>query len=181
MEAIKTTINDCWLIKPKVFEDERGYFYESFQKERFEMLTQVAFTPIQDNEAFSFYGVIRGLHFQKPPYAQAKLIRAIKGKILDVVVDIRKESSTYGTVFSVELSEENKMQLFAPKGCAHGYAVLSSEAIVFYKTDAYYNPNEEGGILFNDLGLGIDWKIPKEDQIINKKDTSWPNFKTRAL
>lgn len=181
MEAIKTTIQGCWLIKPKVFDDERGYFFESFQKERFEKLTQIEFNPIQDNEAFSTHGVIRGLHFQKEPYAQSKLVRAIKGTILDVSVDLRQQSPTYGNVFSVELSEENKTQLFVPKGCAHGYAVLSLEAIVFYKTDAYYNPNEEGGILFNDPSLEIDWKIPKEDQIVNEKDKLWASFKKHTL
>ena len=181
MDVQKTLIADCWLIKPKVFNDDRGYFYESFQKERFEELTQIKFNPIQDNEAFSTYGVIRGLHFQEAPCAQAKLVRALQGIILDVAVDLRKESPTYGNVVTAVLSQENKQQLFVPKGCAHGYAVLSPEATVFYKTDAYYYPKAEGGIAFDDLDLNIDWGIPQEQQILSEKDRLWPKFKKHSL
>ena len=177
MKVIQTKIEGCWLIKPKVYQDSRGYFYESFQKERFEQATQLSFNPIQDNEAYSTYGVIRGLHFQKEPFAQAKLVRALKGMILDVVVDLRKNSKTHGAVVTAELSQENKEQLFVPKGCAHGYAVLSPDACVFYKTDAYYHPQAEGGILYNDPELNIDWRIPEKDQILSEKDTLWKSFK----
>ena len=177
MEAIQTKIEECWLIKPKVYEDPRGYFYESFQKELFEQITQLSFSPIQDNEAYSTYGVIRGLHFQKEPFAQAKLVRALKGTILDVVVDLRKVSKTYGAVVTAELSQENKEQLFVPKGCAHGYAVLSPDAVVFYKTDAYYHPQAEGGISYNDPELNIDWRIPEKDHVLSEKDTLWKGFK----
>lgn len=181
MKTIQTKIEGCWLIKPKVFEDSRGYFYESFQKERFEQATQFSFNPIQDNEAYSTYGVIRGLHFQEPPFEQAKLIRALKGTILDVAVDLRKDSKTYGAVVTAELSQENKDQLFIPKGCAHGYAVLSYDAIVFYKTDAYYYPEKEGGVLYNDPEFNIDWRIPEKDQILSDKDTLWKGFKKEIL
>ena len=177
MKVIQTKIEGCWLIKPKVYQDSRGYFYESFQKERFEQATQLSFNPIQDNEAYSTYGVIRGLHFQKEPFAQAKLVRALKGMILDVVVDLRKNRKTHGAVVTAELSQENKEQLFVPKGCAHGYAVLSPEAVVFYKTDAYYHTQTEGGILYNELGLNIDWRIPEKDKILSEKDTLWKSFK----
>tara|TARA_B100000767_G_scaffold274955_1_gene309763 strand:+ start:5289 stop:5834 length:546 start_codon:yes stop_codon:yes gene_type:complete len=181
MEAIQTKIDGCWLIKPKVYEDPRGYFYESFQKERFEQATQLSFNPIQDNETYSTYGVIRGLHFQKEPFAQAKLVRALRGTILDVAVDLRKDSRTYGAVVTFELSQKNKEQLFVPKGCAHGYAVLSSDAVVFYKTDAYYHPEFEGGILYNDPELNIDWRITEKDQILSEKDTLWRDLKNSFL
>jgi len=177
MDIQKTSIVDCWLIKPQVFKDDRGYFYESFQKERFEALTQLAFNPVQDNEAFSTYGVVRGLHLQEAPHAQAKLVRALQGSILDVAVDLRKESPTFGAVVTAVLSQENKEQLFVPKGCAHGYAVLSPEAVVFYKTDAYYHPETESGILYKDTELNIDWRIPQTDQILSDKDRLWPTFK----
>ena len=177
MDVIKTAIFDCWIIKPKVFKDDRGYFYESFQQERFQKLTKTLFRPIQDNEAFSTYGVIRGLHFQETPFAQAKLVRALQGTILDVAVDLRKDSPSYCKVVTQVLSQENKEQLFVPKGCAHGYAVLSPEAVVFYKTDAYYNPEAEEGILFNDSELAIDWQIPKPDRILSEKDLELPTFK----
>ncbi|MDB4015764.1 dTDP-4-dehydrorhamnose 3,5-epimerase [Flavobacteriaceae bacterium] len=181
MDAQKTSIAGCWIIKPKVFKDARGYFYESFQKESFEALTKIAFNPIQDNEVFSTYGVVRGLHLQAAPHAQAKLIRVLQGTILDVVVDLRKESPTFGAVFTAVPSQENKEQLFVPKGCAHGYSVLSPEAVVFYKTDAYYHPETESGILYNDTKLNIDWGIPEEKQILSDKDLLWPTFKNYSL
>tara|TARA_B100000767_G_scaffold209460_1_gene196426 strand:- start:13834 stop:14379 length:546 start_codon:yes stop_codon:yes gene_type:complete len=181
MHIVKTAIFDCWIIKPKVFKDTRGYFYESFQQERFQELTETAFSPIQDNEAFSTYGVIRGLHFQETPFAQAKLVRALQGSILDVAVDLRKDSPSYGKVVTQVLSQKNKEQIFVPKGCAHGYAVLSPESVVFYKTDAYYNPEAERGILFNDSELTIDWQIPESDRILSEKDLIWPTFKSLKL
>lgn len=177
MELIKTEIADCWVVIPKVFKDERGYFFESFHQKRFQKLTNISFNPIQDNQAFSSFGVIRGLHFQKGPAAQAKLVRALQGTILDVVLDIRKNSSSYGKVVTRLLSQENKEQLFVPKGCAHGYAALSKQVVLFYKTDAYYNPEAEAGILFNDTDLGIDWQIPEKDQVLSQKDLLWPTFK----
>lgn len=181
MDAQKTQIADCWLIKPKVFEDERGSFFESFQHKKFKAATQIEFNPIQDNEAFSSYGVIRGLHFQEAPYGQAKLVRAAQGKIIDVVVDIRKNSPTFGAVVTAELSHENKEQLFVPRGCAHGYAVLSPTAVVLYKTDAYYHPEAEKGIAYNDPELKIDWGIPQTEQILSEKDCLWPTLKKAAL
>lgn len=181
MDFQKTAIADCWLIKPRVFEDERGYFFESYQHQRFKEAVQIEFNPIQDNEAFSSYGVLRGLHFQEAPYAQAKLVRAVQGKIIDVAVDLRKNSPTFGAVVTAELSHENKEQLFVPKGCAHGYAVLSQTAVVFYKTDAFYHPQAERGIAYNDPELKIDWRIPQAEQILSEKDLQWPTLKKAVL
>ena len=177
MKAEQTKIQGCWRLIPTVFSDHRGYFYESFQEQHFQKITKVKFNPVQDNHAHSTYGVIRGLHFQEAPYEQAKLVQALKGTILDVVLDLRKESKTFGEVVRVKLSQENKEQLFIPKGCAHGYAVLSSDATVFYKTDVYYHPEAEQGILYNDPDLNIDWGIPKQDQLLSEKDNSWNGFK----
>lgn len=169
MNVIKTEIEGLVIIEPKVFGDERGYFFESFSQREFEeKVCQTVF--VQDNESKSKYGVLRGLHFQKPPYAQAKLVRVIKGKVLDVAVDIREESPTFGKHVAVELSEENKRQLFIPRGFAHGFVVLSDEAVFQYKCDNYYAPDYEDGILWNDPKLGIDWKIPEEDVILSEKD-----------
>ena len=169
MNVIKTEIEGVVIIEPKVFGDERGYFFESFSQREFEeKVCQTVF--VQDNESKSKYGVLRGLHFQKPPYAQAKLVRVIKGKVLDVAVDIREESPTFGKHVAVELSEKNKRQLFIPRGFAHGFVVLSDEAVFQYKCDNYYAPDYEDGILWNDPKLGIDWKIPVEDVILSEKD-----------
>lgn len=169
MNIIKTDIEGVIIIEPKVFGDDRGYFFESFsQKEFEEKVCKTTF--VQDNESKSKYGVLRGLHFQKPPYAQAKLVRVVKGKVLDVAVDIRKDSPTFGKHVTIELSEENKRQLFIPKGFAHGFAVLSEEAVFQYKCDNYYTPQAEGGILWNDPALNIDWKLPIEDVILSEKD-----------
>lgn len=169
MNVIKTEIEGVVIIEPKVFGDERGYFFESFSQREFEeKVCKTVF--VQDNESKSKYGVLRGLHFQKPPYAQAKLVRVIKGKVLDVAVDIREESPTFGKHVAVELSEENKRQIFIPRGLAHGFAVLSDEAVFQYKCDNYYAPDYEDGILWNDPKLGIDWKIPEEDVILSEKD-----------
>lgn len=169
MNFIKTDIPDVIIIEPKVFGDNRGYFFESFSQREFEKhVCKTVF--VQDNESKSGYGVLRGLHFQKPPFAQAKLVRVVKGKVLDVAVDIREGSATFGKHVSVELSDENKRQLFIPRGFAHGFVVLSDEAVFQYKCDNYYAPDYEGGILWNDPALNIDWKIPVKDIILSDKD-----------
>ena len=169
MNIIKTEIEGVVIIEPKVFGDERGYFFESFSEKWFrENVCDTHF--VQDNESKSGYGVLRGLHFQKPPHAQAKLVRVVKGKVLDVTVDIREGSPTFGKHVAVELSEDNKRQLFIPRGFAHGFVVLSDEAIFQYKCDNYYAPDYEGGVLWNDSALGIDWQIPMEDIILSDKD-----------
>ena len=169
MNIITTEIEGLLILEPKVFGDERGYFFESFSQREFEeKVCKTVF--VQDNESKSGYGVLRGLHFQKTPFEQAKLVRVVKGKVLDVAVDIREDSPTFGKHVSVELSEENKRQMFVPRGFAHGFAVLSEEAIFQYKCDNYYMPQAEGGILWNDPALNIDWKIPMEDVILSEKD-----------
>ena len=169
MNIITTEIEGLLILEPKVFGDERGYFFESFSQREFEeKVCKTVF--VQDNESKSGYGVLRGLHFQKPPFEQAKLVRVVKGKVLDVAVDIREDSPTFGKHVSVELSEENKRQMFVPRGFAHGFVVLSEEAIFQYKCDNYYMPQAEGGILWNDPALKIDWKIPMEDVILSEKD-----------
>ncbi|NPA44615.1 MAG: dTDP-4-dehydrorhamnose 3,5-epimerase [Chlorobi bacterium] len=169
MNVIKTGIDDLLIIEPQVFEDERGYFYESYNKREFEK-HNLFYDFIQDNQSKSKYGTIRGLHFQIKPYAQAKLVRAINGRILDVAVDLRKDKKTFGKSFAIELSEENKKQLLVPRGFAHGFAVLSETAVVSYKIDNIYKPEFERSIIYNDLTLNIDWKIEKQDVIISEKD-----------
>ncbi|MDE0536873.1 dTDP-4-dehydrorhamnose 3,5-epimerase [Tenacibaculum sp. L6] len=172
----KTAIPEVVIIEPKVFGDHRGYFFESFnQKEFEENIREINF--IQDNESKSSFGALRGLHFQKPPFAQAKLVRCIQGKVLDVVVDIRKHSTSYGKHIAVELSEENKKQLFIPRGFAHGFVTLSEEAIFAYKVDNWYAPEYDAGIIWNDPTLNIDWKINLEDVILSSKDEQLPTFK----
>ena len=175
MEIINTEFPGLFIIKPKIFEDSRGYFFESYNKLKIPTITKIEF--VQDNQSKSVYGTIRGLHYQLEPYSQSKLIRVLEGKILDVVVDIREKSPTFGRYFSIELSCNNKQQLFIPKGFAHGFSVLSETATVFYKTDQYYNPESERGINFNDIDLGIDWKIEIEKAIISSKDKVLPTFK----
>ncbi len=168
------------LLQPRVFGDDRGYFMESYNSRDFsELGIDVEF--VQDNQAKSKYGVIRGLHYQLPPYAQAKLVRAIKGKIIDVAVDIRKNSPTFGQYFAIELSEDNFLQLFIPHGFAHGYSVLSTEAIVFYKTDEFYHPQAEGGINVFDKQLAIDWGIPESKAIISQKDRNLPSLEKAKI
>jgi len=163
------------LIEPTVFGDERGYFFESFsQKEFQEKVCHTVF--VQDNESKSKYGVLRGLHFQKPPFEQAKLVRVVRGKVLDVAVDIRRDSPTFGRHVSTELSEENKRQLFIPRGFAHGFAVLSEEVIFQYKCDNYYAPLYEGAILWNDPQLNIDWKLPLDAILLSEKDKKNPTL-----
>ncbi len=169
MEVIKTAIEGLVIIEPKVFGDERGYFFESFSQREFEeKVRPVNF--VQDNESMSSYGVMRGLHFQAPPFTQSKLVRCVKGKVLDVAVDIRKGSPTYGQHVVVELSEENHRQFFVPRGFAHGFAVLSETAIFQYKCDNFYAPQADGGISIKDDSLGIDWQIPMDKAILSEKD-----------
>ncbi len=170
MNITKTELEGVLIIEPKVFIDNRGYFLESFsQQEFFNRVDDTRF--VQDNESQSMYGVLRGLHFQKTPYPQAKLVRVIKGCILDVAVDIRKNSPTFGKYVSSELSEENKLQLFIPQGFAHGFVVLANDTIVQYKCNNYYHPECEGAILWNDPQINIDWKLPHSEIILSDKDT----------
>ena len=169
MEVIKTSIEGLVIIEPKVFKDARGYFFESFSQREFEeKVRKINF--VQDNESMSSYGVMRGLHFQRPPFTQSKLVRCVKGKVLDVAVDIRKGSPTYGQHVSVELSEDNHRQFFIPRGFAHGFAVLSETAVFQYKCDNFYAPQVDGGISILDESLGIDWKIPTDKALISEKD-----------
>ena len=175
MNLIKTKLNGLVVLKPTVFKDNRGYFMESYnQKNINKLLGNVNF--VQDNESESTRGVLRGLHFQEPPYTQAKLVRCLKGSVLDVVLDLRKDSKTYGIFETISLTEENKKQLFIPKGFAHGFIVLSKSAIFSYKVDNYYNPDSECGILWSDLDLNIDWKINKNEIIVSEKDKNLPTF-----
>ena len=176
MEVIKTDIEGVVIIEPKIFGDARGYFFESFSQREFD--EKVCKTVlVQDNESKSCYGVLRGLHFQKPPFAQAKLVRCVKGKVLDVAVDIRKGSSTYGKYIATELSEENHRMFFIPQGFAHGFSVLSETAVFQYKCDNYYAPQSEGALLWNDKDLNINWMIPEKDVILSEKDKHHPLFK----
>jgi dTDP-4-dehydrorhamnose 3,5-epimerase len=175
MAFIKTNFPGLLIFEPAVFEDSRGYFFESYNENTF-AAAGVAIDFVQDNQAGSSYGVVRGLHYQLPPYAQTKFVRVLTGSILDVVVDIRKGSPTFSMVFSIELSAENRKQLLVPKGFAHGYSVLSSKADVAYKCDAFYHKESEGGILYNDPILGIDWKIPADKINVSDKDKMNPVF-----
>ena len=169
MKVIKTNIEGVVVIEPRVFEDERGYFFESFSEREFcAEVCDCHF--VQSNEAKSSFGVVRGLHFQLPPHAQSKLVRVAKGRVLDVAVDIRKSSPTFGKYVAVELSSDNHRQVFIPQGFAHGYAVLSEEAVVEYKCDNYYAPESEGAIAWDDAALAIDWQIPAEKVILSAKD-----------
>lgn len=169
MNVIKTAIEGVIILEPKVFGDERGYFFESFSQREFEeKVCKTTF--VQDNESKSSFGVLRGLHFQKGEYAQAKLVRVVQGKVLDVALDIRKDSPTFGQHVAVELSDENKRQFFIPRGFAHGFVVLSKEAIFQYKCDNFYAPQHEGGIAWNDPALRIDWKIDHKDALLSEKD-----------
>ena len=169
-----THIKDVLILEPQVFGDERGYFFESFNAERFFAHTGVDVRCVQDNESRSKRGVLRGLHFQRAPYAQAKLVRVVKGRVLDVAVDIRKDSPTFGRYVAVELSGDNKRQLFIPKGFAHGYMVLEEDTIFQYKCDAYYHPAAEGGIAWDDPQIGIEWPLPEGDIILSERDKNRP-------
>ena len=170
MNIIKTAIDGVVIIEPRIFEDARGYFFESFSQREFdEKVGRVNF--VQDNESKSSYGVMRGLHFQRPPFTQSKLVRCVKGSVLDVAVDIRKGSPTYGQHVAVEWTEDNHRQFFIPKGFAHGFAVLSEMAVFQYKCDEFYHPEADGGISILDKSLGIDWRIPTDHAILSEKDT----------
>ena len=176
MTVTKTKLNDCFIIEPTVFGDQRGYFFESYNKANFEK--EIGLNPdfIQDNEAYSTKGALRGLHFQKGEYAQAKLVRVTQGKVLDVVVDLRPDSSTFKEYISIELSAENKKQLFVPRGFAHGYIVLSNTAVFNYKCDNVYHKPSEGGIIYNDTILNINWILDEETFIISDKDKILPSI-----
>ena len=180
MKVIETEIEGVFILEPRVFGDDRGYFFESFSLKHFEEKVSKTVV-VQDNESKSKYGVLRGLHYQLPPYTQAKLVRVVKGRVLDVAVDIRKGSPTFGKYVAVELSEENKLQFFLPKGFAHGFAVLSEEAIFQYKCDEYYAPDYEGAICYDDPDLGIDWRLPLEDIILSEKDKKHPRLRDAIL
>lgn len=172
MEVIKTAIDGLFIIEPRIFEDSRGYFFESFSQRAFdEQVGKITF--VQDNESKSSYGVMRGLHFQRPPFTQTKLVRCVKGSVLDVAVDIRKGSPTYGQHVAVELTEDNHRQIFIPKGFAHGFAVLSETAVFQYKCDEFYHHEAEGGISIMDDSLGIDWRIPIDGAVLSEKDTKY--------
>ena len=176
MEVIKTEIDGVCIIKPRIFGDERGYFFESYSQREFdEKVRPVNF--IQDNESKSKYGVLRGLHFQKGKFAQSKLVRVVRGRVLDVAVDIRRGSPTFGKYVAVELSEENKLQFFIPRVFAHGFSVLSEEAVFQYKCDNFYAPQEEGAIAWNDPAVGIDWKLNPGEVILSDKDKCHPLLK----
>lgn len=176
INVIKTGIEGVVIIEPRLFKDDRGYFFESFSQRDFQSLVkEVSF--VQDNESKSSYGVLRGLHFQKPPFAQSKLVRVIKGAVLDVAVDIRKGSPTYGQHVSVELTGDNHRQFFIPQGFAHGFSVLTPEVIFQYKCDNFYAPQAEGAIAWNDPDLGIDWRVPADKVILSEKDNHHPLLK----
>lgn len=180
MEIIQTDIEGVLIIDPRVFDDARGYFIESFSQREFDdkvapiLGHSVHF--VQDNESMSSYGVMRGLHFQRPPFTQSKLVRCVKGAVLDIAVDIRKGSPTFGRHVAVELTEDNHRQFFVPRGFAHGFAVLSDTAIFQYKCDEFYHPEADGGISIQDPSLGIDWRIPAEKAILSEKDTKHPTL-----
>ncbi len=176
MEVIKTEIEGVVIIEPKIFGDERGYFFESFNAAEFARKVGVNTVFVQDNESKSKYGVLRGLHFQKGEFAQSKLVRVVEGRVIDVAVDIRRGSPTFGKHVAVELSKENKRQLFIPRGFAHGFAVLSEEAVFQYKCDHLYAPDHEGAIAWNDPKIGIDWQIRPEDAILSEKDKKHPTL-----
>jgi len=177
MKVTETHLEGCFIIEPNVFGDSRGNFFESFNEQRFKELTELNVRFVQDNQSISQRGVLRGLHFQKGIHAQAKLVRVIKGKVLDVVVDVRSESKTYGQTFSIELSDRNNKQLFVPRGFAHGFSVLENDTIFAYKCDNYYNKESESGIIFNDLDLNIDWHLNLNEIMLSDKDKELKSLK----
>jgi len=181
MNVTETKLKGCFILEPNVYQDNRGYFFESFNQEKFNELINCNINFVQDNESFSSKGILRGLHYQTGKYSQSKLVRVVKGKVLDVAVDIRKDSQTFGEHVSIELSEENKKQIFIPKGFAHGFVVLSDTAIFAYKCDNYYNKDAEAGIIYNDSMLQIDWKLHEQEIIVSDKDLILPKFKHRIL
>ena len=176
MEVIRTQLEGVVIIEPKLFGDARGYFFESFSQREFEGKVQ-KINFVQDNESMSSYGVMRGLHFQRPPFTQSKLVRCVRGAVLDVAVDIRKGSPTYGQHVAVELTEDNHRQFFVPRGFAHGFSVLTETAVFQYKCDNFYAPQADGGISILDTSLGIDWKIPTDRALLSEKDTKHPCLK----
>jgi dTDP-4-dehydrorhamnose 3,5-epimerase len=174
---IKTTsLKDCYIIEPTIFEDERGYFFEKFNEKKFEELTGMNGHFVQDNISKSSYGVLRGLHLQKGEHAQAKLVSCLEGKVWDVAVDLREESPTFGKWFGIELTSENKLQLYVPRGFGHGFSVISETAVFSYKCDNFYNKESEGSVKFNDPDLGIDWKLDEKNMILSVKDQNAPSF-----
>jgi|SRR5690554_3747413 len=173
----QTTLDGCFIIKPTIHKDQRGYFYESFNQKKFEELIGQKIDFVQDNQSRSKRGVLRGIHFQKGQFAQAKLVRVLQGEVLDVVVDLRKDSKTFGQYESIVLSDANKKQLFVPRGFGHGFITLSDTSEFAYKCDNYYNKESESGIIYNDLLLNIDWKVPLHEIIVSEKDQQLPNFK----
>lgn len=176
MELQKSPLKDCFILKPKVFRDKRGLFYETYNQNVFEKLTGIETKFVQDNLSISSKGVLRGLHFQRGNRAQAKLVQVAKGKVLDIVVDIRRHSETFGKSFSVVLDDVERLQLFVPRGFAHGFITLSEESIFTYKCDNYYDKASEGGIIYNDATLNLDWHLPKEEFIVSEKDLELPSF-----
>lgn len=181
LEKIETPLEDCFLLKPSVFQDHRGVFLESYSKSRFEEVTGMRTQFVQDNQSVSARGVLRGLHFQKGQYAQAKLVRCVYGEILDVVVDLRPESATYLKHFKVVLNSDNYLQLYVPAGFAHGFLTLSEVSVFAYKCDQYYNKESEGGILYKDPQLGIDWEFPEDQLVLSEKDAILPILKELEL
>ena len=177
MKVSETELKGCFIIEPQIFSDERGCFFESFNQKKFEKKTGLKVNFVQDNQSISQRGVIRGLHLQKGEFAQAKLTRVIKGRVLDVAVDLRKDSPTFGKHFSIELSGENNKQLFVPKGFAHGFSVLEDDTIFAYKCDHYYNKESQSGVEYNDKELDIDWKLNKEEIVLAEKDKELKRFK----
>jgi dTDP-4-dehydrorhamnose 3,5-epimerase len=176
MEITNTKIDDLFIIEPDVFGDNRGYFFESYNKMKLDHLIGSEYTFVQDNESKSSYGVIRGLHYQLSPFSQAKLVRVLQGEVYDVAVDLRRNSPTFGNWVGVELSGENKRQFLIPKGFAHGFSVLSETAVFAYKCDEYYHPEAEAGIIYNDPSLNIDWKVKNADIKVSSKDGLLPKF-----
>ncbi len=177
MKIKETPLKDCYIIEPTVFDDDRGYFFEKYNEKKFEEVTGMNGHFVQDNISKSSYGVLRGLHLQKGEHAQAKLVSCLEGKVLDVAVDLRKDSPTFGKWFSLELTPENKLQLYVPRGFGHGFSVLSETAIFSYKCDNFYNKEAEGSVIWNDSDLGIDWQLPEKDIVLSEKDTNSPTFK----
>ncbi|GHA38987.1 dTDP-4-dehydrorhamnose 3,5-epimerase [Salinimicrobium marinum] len=181
LELEKTPLKDCFILKPRVFEDERGTFYESFNQQRFEETTGLKINFVQDNQSTSTRGVLRGFHFQTGAYAQAKLVRAVAGEVLDVVVDLRPDSPTFKKSFKVLLSNENKLELFVPAGFAHGFLTTSETSVFAYKCDKYYHKESETGIIWNDPTLKIDWEFPEDEIILSEKDALLPTLKELEL
>lgn len=179
MKIKETPLKDCYIIEPTLFEDDRGYFYEKFNEKKFEELTGMNGHFVQDNISKSSYGVLRGLHLQKGEHAQAKLVSCLEGKVLDIAVDLREASPSFGEWFGVELTAENKVQFYIPRGFAHGFAVLSETAVFAYKCDNFYNKESEGGVIWNDIDLQIDWKLPADAVILSEKDKIQKTFREK--